>query len=784
MPRPPTPLEPVPAAALSHVDAGAAALPTGHRLDQRSSAPSSNPALVGEWDPEDRETILKSASRPRFVESTGMRIRAFLDDAELFLTLCGRPRSRWGHFVLSWLGHDESEKVRRSHIVESVARYDDFRAGLVTLFGRFEFKGQYREALRSLKQSPGETVAAYAARASDLCSRAYPDFSTETQLDLATEHFISGIVDASSREFLRREFARRQLTWQEAVQLAQASEVNATSSSSSSAAIAGGPHVATADSLARDTCSRAPLYGGGAQSSFQRRGACDAPSTPQVRNAGGAVDTSRRFDNWRENNGSRRHDNPIQPLRSPRFVWDRRARDESDRRPRETAPYQHSRERESRASADCDWRGHDSPSCGYRSERPYADRYRSSSRYTAGGTRRDTSPGQYASDTNPRFPRRRSSSGKRQSRDDSAPSHGADNAVWAVSSAGNGAPQLFCDCLLDGRPISRALFDTGATYSMMPVSTYQVLRRETPLERFSSSSPEIVGVGGARVFPKGYADVLLTVGRISVRHPIIVVDELPFPLIVGMDVLRPHKARLFVDELDSVCLTAETCVVCLERRAPPMTQAAVSSYEVARTLKPTVLEANAASWVRVAVPEMFLSGSLCAVAPFECSTGHFTFDALPAVCGVSNSTIGLVLVNPSAEPVHLLEGTPVATVCTLGNEPPKSATLASVTRLPREEKLSKVLRELNFDGIALEDAQREALRSLVEEYLDAFSECESDVGTTAITFHEIDTADARPLRQPVRRLPYGDQRKAVEHEIDKLVEAGLLARQCPHGHRL
>ena len=346
---PPTPLEPVPAAALSHVDAGAAALPTGHRLDQRSSAPSSNPALVGEWDPEDRETILKSASRPRFVESTGMRIRAFLDDAELFLTLCGRPRSRWGHFVLSWLGHDESEKVRRSHIVENVARYDDFRAGLVTLFGRFEFKGQYREALRSLKQSPGETVAAYAARASDLCSRAYPDFSTETQLDLATEHFISGIVDASSREFLRREFARRQLTWQEAVQLAQASEVNATSSSSSSAAIAGGPHVATADSLARDTCSRAPLYGGGAQSSFQRRGACDAPSTPQVRNAGGAVDTSRRFDNRRENNGSRRHDNPIQPLRSPRFVWDRRARDESNRRPRETAPYQYSRERECRA---------------------------------------------------------------------------------------------------------------------------------------------------------------------------------------------------------------------------------------------------------------------------------------------------------------------------------------------------------------------------------------------------------------------------------------------------
>ena len=48
------------------------------------------------------------------------------------------------------------------------------------------------------------------------------------------------------------------------------------------------------------------------------------------------------------------------------------------------------------------------------------------------------------------------------------------------------------------------------------------------------------------------------------------------------------------------------------------------------------------------------------------------------------------------------------------------------------------------------------------KYLDIFAEYDSDVGTTNLTFHEIDTGDMRPLRQPVRRVPYGEMRAAIE----------------------
>lgn len=48
--------------------------------------------------------MLMTENRPRITESLGMRIRAFFEEAELFLEYCERLRGRWGRLVLSLLG--------------------------------------------------------------------------------------------------------------------------------------------------------------------------------------------------------------------------------------------------------------------------------------------------------------------------------------------------------------------------------------------------------------------------------------------------------------------------------------------------------------------------------------------------------------------------------------------------------------------------------------------------------------------------------------------------------
>ena len=78
-----------------------------------------------------------------------------------------------------------------------------------------------------------------------------------------------------------------------------------------------------------------------------------------------------------------------------------------------------------------------------------------------------------------------------------------------------------------------------------------------------------------------------------------------------------------------------------------------------------------------------------------------------------------------------------------------------------------MLHELKIDSLLDTASHKQQLLSLVAKYLDIFAECDSDVGTTNLTFHEIETGDVRPLCQPVRRLPYGEMRDAVEFEVDK-----------------
>ena len=88
----------------------------------------------------------------------------------------------WGFFILASLGTEDAEKVWRSHVSKSVADYYAFIKGVETLFAKFEFEGSFRAMLRTHAQAGAGSIAAYAARTTDVCLKAYPNFSTDTQL--------------------------------------------------------------------------------------------------------------------------------------------------------------------------------------------------------------------------------------------------------------------------------------------------------------------------------------------------------------------------------------------------------------------------------------------------------------------------------------------------------------------------------------------------------------------------------------------------------------------------
>jgi len=75
------------------------------------------------------------------------------------------------------------------------------------------------------------------------------------------------------------------------------------------------------------------------------------------------------------------------------------------------------------------------------------------------------------------------------------------------------------------------------------------------------------------------------------------------------------------------------------------------------------------------------------------------------------------------------------------------------------------------------DDTRNALCQLLAGYADVFSQSEFDLGLTNLVVHQIDTADARPVRQPLRRYPPAHVQAISEH-VDTMLQQNVIEPAC------
>ena len=104
------------------------------------------------------------------------------------------------------------------------------------------------------------------------------------------------------------------------------------------------------------------------------------------------------------------------------------------------------------------------------------------------------------------------------------------------------------------------------------------------------------------------------IAGVEVRHPLIVVDELAYPILIGMDVLRPHEAITMTGASDVVRLQLDSCPVCIKERTSVTTQREVVGA-VASIFADTTLPPHAASRVQVRLPPKVLGDSHCLAEP-------------------------------------------------------------------------------------------------------------------------------------------------------------------------
>ena len=105
-------------------------------------------------------------------------------------------------------------------------------------------------------------------------------------------------------------------------------------------------------------------------------------------------------------------------------------------------------------------------------------------------------------------------------------------------------PLSFCtDAIIDSVHVREALVDIGSAFAMLSASLCEKLPSQPPVLLFGNSAPDIVGDGGASAEIKGYIDMPLQLAGVEVRHHVLV-SNLPYPILVGTDILRSHQVTV------------------------------------------------------------------------------------------------------------------------------------------------------------------------------------------------------------------------------------------------
>ena len=196
-------------------------------------------------------------------------------------------------------------------------------------------------------------------------------------------------------------------------------------------------------------------------------------------------------------------------------------------------------------------------------------------------------------------------------------------------------------------------------------------------------------------------------------------------------------------------------------------QSVMASVQLSPMFLPTVpvlVEANPAF---TEVKGIQLSDAL--VVPDEQGLANVCITNLSGmtVCVEGDSVVGLAmqadtvpLPEPEANPVE--EESPVR----------QTTSVSSLDDPERKRKVRELFSE-DLDNPALSPEQQEKLLLLLEEFHDVFSLEDGDRGETDVITVHIDTGDAPPRAQPVRRVPFA-VRQEVAQQLHQMQEEGVI----------
>lgn len=320
-----------------------------------------------------------------------------------------------------------------------------------------------------------------------------------------------------------------------------------------------------------------------------------------------------------------------------------------------------------------------------------------------------------------------------------------------------------------GKKKVKALLDTGSSITLLAKRTFNSLCQKSEL---SPPEAEVYLADGAPLEIMGISQMTVSVGNKEVLQKFWVA-EIDSDCILGLDFLKQND-----------------CSINLGRSTVQMGACEIECEELGkngRCCRITVAKT-------VSIPsghEQVITGKLVqrGLMPnqglVEPTVKYRNQEEIMIGRALVNSTRGTVpirVMNLMSDAEILREGTTVAILyyaevvedeaerCNQigeGSTPPEVQTDA-LKEVPGHVKDLWLRSTENLD-----EDQREAVQKLLIQYQTIFSKTDGDLGRTGLVKHTIETGSVRPIRQPVRRIPWA-QHEEAERQVKQMMENDLI----------
>ena len=312
------------------------------------------------------------------------------------------------------------------------------------------------------------------------------------------------------------------------------------------------------------------------------------------------------------------------------------------------------------------------------------------------------------------------------------------------------------------------LLDTGTSHTIV---TFEMYIRIPESRRPRLDPPNVIlrQAAGSEVNVWGRLNVDILVGRRAAKICVVVAQVTNNML--GMDFLRATRPKLDFDSLQ--LQWSDSVVQCGSTRGdvtPPRLLAA-NDMEI---------PPGYSAVVSAVVSGMRSQGALGVVEPLG-KSDLLKRGLLVARCVVKSQdgVVPVTVANVGDRPRTIAHGTTLGKIMTIDEDEVCETRHLNVE--PGAEKDGTTLGEMPIylEELArrstedMEEVEKEMVESLLVRYQDVFSSSEFDIGRTTWVKHSINTGDAAPVRQPLRRSS-PQQRAEVERQVHELLAKGLI----------